>query len=70
VTSERAINRTSTFAFFIGDRLFGVVTAHVPGPEAGSYRFTSALASEVVRQLGSALSGVKWDSSGARRGGS
>ena len=29
----RVVNRTATFAFFAGDRYFGVVTAHVPGPD-------------------------------------
>jgi membrane peptidoglycan carboxypeptidase len=52
---ERVVNRTSTFVFFLGDRHFGVITAHVPGPEAGEYRFTSALATEVLRQLGPVL---------------
>jgi hypothetical protein len=55
---DRVVNRTSTFAFFIGDRHFGVVTAYVPGPDAGRYRFTSALPAEILRQLGPLLDGI------------
>lgn len=55
VLQSRTVNRTSTLAFFVGDRFFGVVTAYVDGPEAASYRFTSSLPSQVLRQLGPAL---------------
>lgn len=48
---SRVVNRTATFAFFLGSRYFGVVTAFVPGPEAGDYDFTSALPVEVLRAL-------------------
>lgn len=41
--SSRAINRTSTFAFLIGDRFYGVLTAYVPGEQADRYGFTSSL---------------------------
>ncbi len=41
--TDRAVNRTATFAFLIGDRFYGVVTAHVTGPEAAGYSFTSSL---------------------------
>jgi membrane peptidoglycan carboxypeptidase len=53
---SRAVNRTSTFTFFIDDRWFGVVTAYVPGQEADRYRFTSALPAEILRVLGPVLS--------------
>lgn len=49
VISSRVISRTATFVFFIGDRFFGTVTAHVRGPEAANYEFTSALAAEVLK---------------------
>jgi len=49
--STRAVNRTATFAFFVGDRFFGTVVAFVPGKEAASYNFTSALALEVLKGL-------------------
>jgi membrane peptidoglycan carboxypeptidase len=40
----RLVDRTATFVFFLGDRLYGTVTAFVPGPRAASYHFTSSLA--------------------------
>jgi membrane peptidoglycan carboxypeptidase len=47
--SSRVVSRTATFAFFIGDKHFGVVTAHVKGPAASKYNFTSGLAAEVLK---------------------
>jgi membrane peptidoglycan carboxypeptidase len=49
VTSSRAVNRTATFVFYIGDRYFGVLTAFVPGRDAGSYEFTSSLPLSVLK---------------------
>lgn len=43
--------RTATFAFTLGDRFFGVLTASVSGPEAADFGFTSSLPVELVRQL-------------------
>ena len=40
----RSVDRTATFVFFLGDRLYGTVTAFVPGSQAASYHFTSSLA--------------------------
>jgi len=54
VASSKIINRTSTFVFFV-DNYFGIVTAHVEGPEAGEYEFTSALAVQVLKTLKPAL---------------
>ncbi|HEX9887328.1 MAG TPA: hypothetical protein VGA70_12610, partial [Longimicrobiales bacterium] len=51
VIGSRVVNRTAAFAFHIGDRFFGVMTAFVSGPEAGSYRFTSALPVQVFTRL-------------------
>jgi hypothetical protein len=51
VISSRAVNRTATFVFYLGDRYFGVVTAHVDGPIAEQHRFTSALPVTVVKLL-------------------
>jgi len=45
------MNRTATFVFLIGDRFFGVITAFVPGQEAGSYGFTSALPVQAFRTM-------------------
>ncbi|GMQ90272.1 MAG: transglycosylase domain-containing protein [Gammaproteobacteria bacterium] len=47
----RAVNRTATFVFFVGERFYGVVTAYVPGPRAAQYRFTSSLAVQLFRTL-------------------
>ena len=53
--SSRAVSRTATFTFYIGDRYFGVITAFVPGQEAGQYEFTSALSVSVLRLLAPAI---------------
>lgn len=47
--TSRVVNRTATFAFYIGDRFFGVVSAHVPGAEAAKFDFTSSLAAELLK---------------------
>lgn len=49
VISARPVNRTATFVFYIGDRYFGVLTAFVPGSQAGAYQFTSALPLAVLK---------------------
>jgi membrane peptidoglycan carboxypeptidase len=41
---SRPVDRTATFVFFLGDRLYGTVTAFVSGAQAASYHFTSSLA--------------------------
>lgn len=51
VLATNVTSRTGTFVFFVGDRWFGALTAHVPGPAAARYRFTSALPVEVLRLL-------------------
>ena len=48
---SRPVDRTATFVFFLGDRLYGTVTAYVSGPEAGQYHFTSALAVSLLKAL-------------------
>jgi membrane peptidoglycan carboxypeptidase len=53
--SSRVVSRTATFTFYVGDRYFGVLTAFVPGKEAGRYEFTSALSVSVLRLLAPAL---------------
>ncbi len=55
VLESRVVNRTATFVFYVGDRFFGVVTAHVHGPDAANYRFTSALPSQLLKSLAPAL---------------
>jgi membrane peptidoglycan carboxypeptidase len=47
----RAVDRTATFVFYIGDRFYGTVTAYVAGAEAANYHFSSALAVQLLRAL-------------------
>jgi membrane peptidoglycan carboxypeptidase len=49
--SSKAVNRTATFVFYIGDRFFGTVTAYVDGEEADKYDFTSALSVQLLKVL-------------------
>ncbi|MCP4624935.1 MAG: glycosyl transferase family 51 [bacterium] len=58
VISSKVINRTATFAFIIGDRFFGNITAYVPGPSAGEYSFTSSLPVALLKNLAVHLNGV------------
>lgn len=46
---SRAVNRTATFVFFIGERHFGVITAYVPGALADKYEFTSGLPVQILK---------------------
>jgi hypothetical protein len=56
VRSSRAVNRTATFTFYIGDRHFGVLTAFVPGKEASRFRYKSALPVTLLKLLGPTIS--------------
>ncbi len=49
--SSRVVNRTGTIMFFIGDRFFGTVTAHVAGEKAGNFKFTSSLSTQMLKSL-------------------
>ncbi|HUY68005.1 MAG TPA: transglycosylase domain-containing protein [Alphaproteobacteria bacterium] len=49
--SSRAISRTGTFVFYLGDRFFGTITAHVAGEAAGNYTFSSAIAVHMLKEL-------------------
>jgi membrane peptidoglycan carboxypeptidase len=51
IVASRVVNRTAAFVFFIGDRYFGTVLAFVPGKSAEKYKFTSALAVQVFKDL-------------------
>ncbi|MGE3333540.1 MAG: transglycosylase domain-containing protein [Rhodospirillaceae bacterium] len=51
VIESRAVDRTSTFVFFLGDRFFGTITAYVPGEDADNYSFTSALALQLLKGI-------------------
>jgi membrane peptidoglycan carboxypeptidase len=48
---SRVVNRTATFAFYLGDRYFGTLTALVPGVEAGQFGFTSSLTAQILKTL-------------------
>ncbi|NYZ13451.1 glycosyl transferase family 51 [Azospirillum sp. RWY-5-1] len=52
---SRAVARTATFVFYLGDRFFGTMTAFVQGPEADGYHFTSALPAQLLKSLAPAL---------------
>ncbi len=58
LTESRSVNRTSTFVFFIGDRYYGVISAYVPGDQADAYRFTSALPTQILRELAPVVEGL------------
>ncbi|MDM8551310.1 transglycosylase domain-containing protein [Desulfobacterales bacterium HSG2] len=51
VIASKALNRTATFAFYISDRYFGVITAFVAGSETKKYTFTSALPVSILKLL-------------------
>jgi len=54
---SRVVNRTATFVFTIGERFYGVVTAHVTGPAAAGYGFTSSLPVQLFRVLAPVIVG-------------
>ncbi|HVW63414.1 MAG TPA: transglycosylase domain-containing protein [Nitrosospira sp.] len=51
IKESRAVNRSATFVFFIGDRFYGTMTAFVPGQDAADYQFTSALSTQVMKHV-------------------
>ena len=51
IISSKAINRTATFVFYIGERHFGTLTAFVPGSSAQGFKFTSALPVQVLKGM-------------------
>jgi hypothetical protein len=55
VTEDRAIDRTATLVFFIGDRFYGTITAFVSGAIADRYDFTSSLPIQILKMLGPTL---------------
>ncbi len=48
---SRVVNRTATFAFYLGERYFGTLTALVQGEQAGQFGFTSSLTTQVLKTL-------------------
>jgi membrane peptidoglycan carboxypeptidase len=55
VSEDRAIDRTATVVFFIGDRFYGTITAFVSGVAADRYDFTSSLPVQILKMLGPTL---------------
>jgi membrane peptidoglycan carboxypeptidase len=55
VIESKVMNRTATFAFYLGTRFFGVMTVFVPGEAAGDFHFTSAIAVQIVKDMEPAL---------------
>lgn len=53
--ASRVVSRSATFVFLIGERHFGTLMAYVQGPDAASYRFTSALPTQLLRALAPTL---------------
>jgi membrane peptidoglycan carboxypeptidase len=51
LTSDRVVNRTAAFVFLIGGRFYGTVTAFVPGERGANYKFTSALAVQILKDI-------------------
>jgi hypothetical protein len=51
VLESRVVNRTATFVFFLGDRFFGTLTAHVHGDVAKEYGFTSSLPVQLLKMM-------------------
>ena len=51
IIEEKVMNRVATFAFFMGERYFGVITAFVPGEQAGNYHFTSGLPVQLLKTM-------------------
>lgn len=58
VLESKVMNRTATFAFFLGPRFFGVMTVFVPGEAAKNYHFTSAIAVQIMKDMEPALRGL------------
>jgi membrane peptidoglycan carboxypeptidase len=53
--SSRVVNRTATFAFVVGERHYGTVMIHAQEPHAAGFRFTSALAAQVLKSVAPVL---------------
>jgi len=55
LVSSTVLNRNACLVFYVGDRYFGTIVAHVKGAEAANYKFTSALPAQILKILGPAL---------------
>ncbi|MGH8581858.1 MAG: transglycosylase domain-containing protein [Gammaproteobacteria bacterium] len=52
------VTRSATFAFMLGERFFGTITAYVAGPSAARYHFTSSLPVQILKSLAPTLQPV------------
>ncbi|MBM7060430.1 penicillin-binding protein [Pseudomonas sp. UL073] len=66
VKSSKAMNRTATFVFYLGDHYYGTLTAFVPGRAAENFRFTSALPVQVLKGMAPILQPYLQGSSGGQ----
>ncbi len=55
LVAEEVVNRNALFTFFIGDRFFGVILAHVGGAQAADFEFTSGLPAQLLKVLAPSL---------------
>lgn len=55
LVSSRVVSRSATFVFFLGERHFGTISAHVRGPAAAQHEFTSGLAIQAMQTLAPVL---------------
>jgi membrane peptidoglycan carboxypeptidase len=55
---SKVTSRSATFAFLIGNRHFGVITAFVEGEGAAEFGFTSSLPVQVLKQLAPSLASL------------
>lgn len=55
IISERALSRSASFAFTLGDHYFGTVMAYAREPDAEHYHFTSAISVQLLKSLGPKL---------------
>ena len=55
---SRVMSRTAAFVFLIGGKYFGTVIAYVPGQQAESFKFTSALPVQIFRHLTTSMKSV------------
>jgi membrane peptidoglycan carboxypeptidase len=55
IIASRSMNRTASFAFFVGERHFGVVSAYVPAPHADRFSFTSSLTVQLLADMARVL---------------
>ena len=67
VIESRVMNRTATFAFYLGPRFFGVMTVFVPGEAAANYKFTSAVAVQIIKDMEPALRPLVLGSAGPEK---